>query len=493
MERVLTVEETKWLDGYTVNSQGITTQQLIEHAGNRLYQALIQNPELEFNHVLIFAGGGYNGADALVLAKHLLKHGTVDVVICSESLKAETKQILQELKGLTANIHPFKDIQSLQEMITDETLLIDGLVGIGLQRPIEGKLYDLISWMNGLSNPVIAIDIPSGLYGNSGLVGKIAVKADYTYMMQCYKPGNLLQDALDYHGKMTVVDLGMDMSPIQSAYYVITEPDVRFSYDRRHNTHKYDYGSILTIGGSIGMFGAPLLAALAALRTGSGISGIAIPWSDYPYMHSPYPELMIHPYHSMEDLLALLSKRKAVAFGPGLGRKNEAEHRRILKELLQTDLPLVVDADGIRLLSPFLPVYGKRPATIVTPHLGELGQLLQKPFSQIQEQLLDELIQLTTQTDFTYVIKGPTTLVAQKETIYFCPVGNPGMATAGSGDVLTGMITSLLGQGFKALEAALYGVLLHGRAGNHAAKEKDKASLIASDIVQHIPQAMKDL
>lgn len=260
---------------------------------------------------------------------------------------------------------------------------------------------------------------------------------------------------------------------------------------RQANSHKYDYGSILIVGGNIGMTGAPLISAYSAMRTGSGLSAIAIQEKYIQYLNNIYPEIMVRPYKDEKDFLKLLHKKDAIAFGPGLGRVDE--YGGILETLIDKQLPLIIDADGIYYLNR-LKNKIKRPNNIViTPHYGEMALFLDTDSKAVSKDPISFIKQVTKQYGIMVVLKGPTTFIADENEIIHSSLGNPGMATAGSGDVLTGIITSLVGQGLSMLEACKLGVYIHSKAGCLASEKNGEYSMMATDIINEIPQILKDI
>ncbi len=258
---------------------------------------------------------------------------------------------------------------------------------------------------------------------------------------------------------------------------------------RPFHSHKYDYGSVLVVGGSVGMTGAPLMTAYSAMRTGSGLATIAIREGCLHLLNNIYPEIMIRPYGDRETFLDLLRKKDAIAFGPGLGRVDDVG--TILSDLLESGAPLIIDADGIYHLKGLVNRVKYPQNVVITPHHGEMAAFLGKGSRQVVEDPVGAARQVVQDYGIHVVLKGATTYIANPEEIYYSRLGNPGMATAGSGDVLTGIITSLAGQGLTLLEACKQGVVIHSKAGNHAAQRYGEHSMMATDIIHSLPHILK--
>ncbi len=496
---VLTTDEMRILDRETCERKGISSLELMELAGKNLFECLIDECNLEKNQdkICIISGVGNNGGDGLVVARYLMNHQyQVQIVIVGNSdyLTEEAKTNIERLKAMDAQIFYLKDNDKLdiyRDIIENCSFIVDAIFGIGLSRGVEGIYYHAIDIINKSRTFVFSIDIPSGINGNNGNAEKIAVMASFTAIVQNYKIGNLLNDAKDYHGKIKLLDIGILQEKISSNRFLQYEkPLLKLLKKRKNNTHKYHYGSVLTIGGNNGMTGAPLMSAYAALKTGSGLSTIAINESYINRINQLYPEIMIRCYYNDADIMNHLDKKDVISFGPGLGRNNHVNYN-ILKRLLKKDIPLVIDADGLFYLKSLLNKMDDHKKIIVTPHIGEMAMLLDIDTKEVISNPIDAVRKLTDNFNITVVLKGPCTIIAHKNNMFFSHSGNPGMATAGSGDVLTGIIASLVGQGFDLLKACQLGVVIHSKAGNYAKETYGEYSMIATDIVENIYKVFK--
>lgn len=499
---VLTTKEMKELDRYTCKKKGISSLELMEIAGEKIYKCILKEKEIDpvTDKIVIISGTGNNGGDSLVVATHFLEENykNLEIILVGnlDHLTEETKINLKKLKERNARIYYFKNYdfyKDYEKLIKKANIIIEGIFGIGLNRDVEGIYYQAIDGINRSEAYTISIDIPSGIRGDNGLIAGIAVKADLSIIIHTYKVGNLLNDAKDSHGKCKIVDIGILEDVFIPKQFLLQEKDIKnLLKKRRHNTHKYDYGSVLTIGGSIGMMGAPFMSAYAALRSGSGLSSIAVYEKYLDLIYPIYPEIMIRPYRKKEEFLEILQKKEAIAFGPGLGRKSDFPFY-ILEHLLKVDLPIVIDADGLYYFKELLNKVKKENKIVITPHYGEMAMLLDTTSENIKRDPVSAAKEFSEKYSIIVLLKGTTTLIAQQDKIYFHSLGNPGMATAGSGDVLTGIVLSLLGQRLKPIDACKVGVSIHSLAGNLAAKEMGQYSMIATDIIKYIPKTLKEL
>jgi len=493
---VVSAMQMKELDYITIEKKGISSFRLMKHAGTCLAEyTLKQNMIKKDNQNLIVAGTGNNGGDALVVASVLNHKGyNIEVVLVGseESQSEESKVIWDEIKKSGIKYSIVTDIDSLDSVIhhfVEADIIIDGLFGIGITRPVEGYRQGIISMINQSKASVISIDVPSGLNADNGLVYGTAVKATHTLIVQHYKQGNILGDARDYSGIMHLVEVGI-FNPTTHIQYLLPKNEMKdIMVPRKHNTHKYDYGCVLTLGGSKGMMGAPILSAISALKTGSGLSRVLYHDKYLQFIQNPYPTLMVDTY---EDILEYnMAKVTAIVFGPGLGR-NDSYNEELLEQLLETNIPVVIDADGIYYYKQIAKSILQNYETIITPHYGEMGMLLNLPSKMIASNPVKHAKEVAKEYGVTVLLKGTTTIITNGEELCFSNYGNPGMATAGSGDVLSGIIGSLLGRGHDSYTSCKVGVLIHCEAARIAEEEVGEESLIATDIIECIHTALKD-
>lgn len=408
--------------------------------------------------LLIVAGPGNNGGDGFVAARELRARGLKPVVVFAGEaarLPADARSAFD--KWLAAGGEVFDDIPA-----GPFGLVVDALFGIGLTRPVEGRAARLIERINTLASPVLSVDIPSGLDADCGRIMGCCVRADTTITFIALKPGLLTNDGPDHCGEIVVSNLGIDGGNAEGRSIA---PDLLRDalHPRARASHKGSFGSVGIIGGAAGMAGAALLAGRAALKLGAGRVYVGMP--DPVPVDPLQPELMLRP---ADEVFALAT---VLAVGPGLGRSRQAE--ALLRKALSSPLPLVLDADALNLLAAH-PVLGHQLArrtapSLLTPHPAEAARLLDQRTEDIQADRVASALALAARLNSIVVLKGCGSVVATPEGAWYINTnGNPGLATAGSGDVLTGIVAALLAQGWPPLQALLGGVHLHGAAADAA-------------------------
>lgn len=431
--------------------------------------------------VLLLAGPGNNGGDAFVAARQL-KEWWVDVTVVftgpEAKLPADAKAALADWRAAGGALH--ESIPSNG----DWHLIVDGLFGIGLERPLEGKHAELVNWSNASGVPILAIDIPSGLHADSGRVLGCAARARHTLTFIGLKAGLFTLDGPDYAGEVRLESLGVDLPEttaprgwrIESALIANVLPL------RQRNSHKGMFGNVGILGGAPGMVGAALLAGRAALKLGAGRVFVGL-FADSPSVDLVQPELMLRP---VQDLLKI-EGLDCIAVGPGLGDSQAAQHA--LAATLGHKAPLVLDADALNLVAahPKLQksLAARTSASILTPHPAEAARLLATSTDNIQHDRIAAARTLSTRFNAAVVLKGNGSVCALKNGDWYLNTsGNPGMATAGMGDVLTGIIASLAGQGGDPYLALLAGVHLHGLAADRlVAAGIGPVGLTASEVI----------
>ncbi len=496
--KLFTTRQIAGIDRYTIENEPVKDIDLMERAAWEISQWLIGNCSYE-QKMVFFAGPGNNGGDALAIARQMAGIGYECEVYLSrfgkelkgspaenwERLKEQGKAKLSEL--LTINNFPETD---------EDDLLIDGLFGSGLTRPIEGLAAEIVKKINNLPNTTIAIDIPSGLMGedNSRNISENIITADYTLTFQFPKISFFFAENECFTGKWEVLPIGLHPEGIArtpSPFALVEKEDVRKMIPPRSKfAHKGTFGHALLIAGSYGKTGAAVLAAKGALRAGTGLLTVHVPKCGYPIIQTAIPEAMasvdIHEFHFTQ--LPELTSYSAIGIGPGLG--TEKETALALFELIEkVDTPLILDADALNILSENKAWLKKLPEnSILTPHPGEFERLAGKTENSWQR--IQKQMQLAQELKVIIVLKGAHTSIALPDgKLLFNSTGNPGMATAGSGDALTGIILGLLAQKIPAAHAAIAGVFLHGLAGDLAVREKSENALIAGDINEFLGKA----
>ena len=487
------------IDEYTINNEPVSSINLMERAARKIFDE-IKN-KFSGRHFLVLAGPGNNGGDALALARMLLLEGfeVITILLKSNNLSPDAsinKERLNQLKQ--ANLYVWEENQQLP-VLPDNIVIIDGLFGSGLNRPLDGSALNLVQQINKLKSEIVSIDIPSGLMSenNFGNNPEGIIKADFTYSFQFPKLVFLFPENQQYIGKWEILDIGLHEKIITETYtnrYITELHEVRSMFSHRNRfDHKGKFGHALLIAGSYGKTGAAILASKACLRSGAGLLTVQTPQKNYIAMQVSIPEAMINIDSSdfMFTECPDLNLFTAVAIGPGIG--THPNTKNAFSSLLDNikNKPLVIDADAINILSQSPDMICKLPPnTILTPHPKEFERLVGKWNNDYQR--LEKAVDFCTKRKVIMVLKGAfSTVILPDGTCFFNPTGNPGMATAGSGDVLTGIILGLLARGLTPEKAAISGVYIHGLAGDLANENIGEESLIASDIILYLSQAYK--
>lgn len=500
--KILNSKQIREADQYTIQNEPISSIDLMERASyalSNLFQQLFKDKTIP---ICIFAGSGNNGGDALALARMLaVKHYNVNVYILDKTkgsddfetnlkrLSVINPDIITKIK--TANHFPFFE---------NETIIVDGIFGSGLNRAIEGVWADLIDYINSANKTVFAIDIPSGLFcdDNQTNTSPHILKATYTVSFQFQKFAFLLSDNAPFIGELFVKDIRLLPGAIDKAQtntFLIDEEIIIPILKRRDKfSHKGTFGHALLIAGSYGKMGAAVLAAQSCLRSGAGLLTAHVPHWGYNIIQTASPETMVSIDQSemMFTTLPDLSPYNAIGIGPGLGTKQNTS--KGLKELFtETEFPLVIDADALNIISAEPELLRLIPQnSILTPHPGEFDRLTGKSTSHHER--INKQIEFSKTNGLILVLKGANTTISTPDgKLFFNSTGNPGMATAGCGDVLTGIILGLLAQSYTPEQAAICGVYIHGMAGDLAILEQSEHSLIARDITNNLGAAYREI
>jgi len=488
------------IDGYTIRHEPIGSIELMERAATRLADWYVRHYHTD-RKVVIIAGPGNNGGDALVMARLLAgRQFRVDCYLLgfgktSDNCAINKKRLIE--RGLV-RLKEISEGDMLPEIHRND-VLVDGIFGSGLTRPVSGFPGKVIRHINEKAGTVISIDIPSGLFGedNSENDYQHVVRANYTLTFQ-FPFLSFFFDMNDpFIGQWRVHDIGLHPEIIRktdTSYRTLENKDVKDMLPVRNKfSHKGTFGHTLLISGCYGMMGAALLAGESCLRSGAGLVTLHVPKFGYGIIQTGFPEAIVSLDQS--DILFSeppdLSLYTAIGIGPGLGSKPNTG--RGLKKLLETvEVPLVIDADGLNILSQHPEWYDLLPeGTILTPHPKEFDRLAGNSENSFQRHLKQRAF--AAKYGVYIVLKGAYSGIAAPDGGYwFNTTGNPGMATGGSGDVLTGLLTGLLGQGLPPLDAVLTGVFIHGLAGDLAAQDSSEEAMIASDIIRFLGEAFRD-
>ncbi len=488
-------------DAITTERQGITSTDLMERAASQIFNWLHTRMQGAQVPIHIFCGIGNNGGDGLALGRLLIESGyNVHVYIANFTDKRSKCFLINygRIKDITKKWPILMTGEEDFPEIHPDDIIVDALFGIGLNRAPEGWVKSLIQYLNKEKAFKLAIDIPSGLSANGPLLDPEAViMANHTLTFQAPKLAFFLPDTGKYVPFFEALDIGLDpeyLMTTQPLARVVVKPIAQSFYKQRQKySHKGIYGHAMIIGGSHGKIGAIALATKASLRSGGGLATAYIPACGHDIMIGQVPEAMVmcDVNSNIITQIDLDAKLYTIGIGPGLGLENET-HEAFEKLLSKVEKPMVIDADAINLLSEHSELIAKVPKmSILTPHVGELKRLVGDWANDIEK--LEMVKAFSKKHELIVVIKGANTITVFGEDLYINSTGNPGMATAGSGDVLTGMITGLLAQGYDPLVSAMFGVYLHGSSGNLVVQERGFEALIASDVVENIGSAFLEL
>ena len=480
----MSIPQTQLADAFTITNEPISSLDLMERASISFYKKLTSSISKK-DKIAVLGGCGNNGGDAFVVARLLLNEGyLVDVysIDCQGNRSRDNK----------INYDRIEKVFKLDESITFNSynILIDGLFGSGLTRPLEGFYAKIVKNINQSSCKIISIDMPSGLFGDKINSHKSAiVKSDWVITFQRPKLSFFFPENASIISKFDVVDIGLSeqfLNDVDSKFFLLNSKVKQLLKKRKRFSHKGTYGHAALICGSKGKIGAAILSTKSCLSSGAGLVTSIVPECGYEIIQSTIPEAMvISNGDAYLDILPDMSSYKVVGIGPGLG-VNEVT-TKIIDNLLDTyKHPIVFDADAINIISKNKELLKKIPAlSVLTPHPKEFNRLA-GAFNDSNERIEKQLA-MSAKYNCIIVFKDAyTTITTPQGRLYFNTSGNPGMATGGSGDVLTGIITGLIAQGYSSLEATLIGVYAHGRAGDKAVKEKEEMTLLATDIIDHL-------
>jgi NAD(P)H-hydrate epimerase len=512
--KVATAEQMQELDRKAIEIYRIPGIVLMENAGKGATEVLSHAfPDIDKKKIAIIAGKGNNGGDGLVMARYLLNQGiSVRVYLLTDPKglrgEAETNfNIFHRMKGEVISVPSSKDYIKVKRDLEKFDILVDGIFGTGLDAEVRGYYREVIDHLNTLQRPMVAIDIPSGLDANTGKPLGTAIRASITITFGLPKIGLLIPPGIDYVGEVKVIDIGIPKRLVEEEEiptYLLEKEEIQrwLSIPRHPNTHKGDYGHLLVIAGSVGKTGAAAMTCQAALRMGAGLVTLAIPKSLNAIMEMKLTEVMTEPLpetpkqtlslRALSAIIRLSENKKAVIIGPGLGTFKETQSL-VLKLIKTLDLPIILDADGLTALATqpkILPT--ANGSLILTPHPGEMARLIRSTVKEALEDRIGLSRNFSQSQQVHLILKGHPTLIASpKGEVFINPTGNPGMASGGTGDVLTGMIGGLICQGFEILPSLQVSVFLHGMAGDEGVQEVGEKSLIATDVIEKIPALLK--
>ena len=512
VQKVVTAKEMQAIDQSAIREFGIPGLVLMENAGLAAASMIHENvPDLLEKKVVIACGKGNNGGDGFVIARHLSIDGVnVEILLLGKrvQLKSDARVNADIAFKMGIPIHEVteKNLPTHNHLFRHCHIIVDALFGTGLSKPAGGLYEKVINKINASKKYVYAVDIPSGIDSDSGQLIGPHIKADITAALALLKRSHLLFPAAESMGEVQILDISIPPQAINTQDIPVAwleMEDIQMLLPKRPtNTHKGDYGHALVIAGSKGKGGAAGLTALAALRAGAGLVTLAVPESCYQAlefnpletMTAPLPETKSGCISNMalDIILKNLEGKTALAIGPGIS--TEKETVQLLETLLPlVECPLIIDADGINALGKSGKLLGQIQAeTVLTPHPKEMSRLSGWKVQDILNHRIERASRFAQDNGVTLLLKGARTLVAFNDgTVLINPTGNPGMATAGSGDVLTGLIAGLAAQGLSVPSATSAGAFIHGMAGDLYAADEHEIPLIASDLMNNIPKAIK--
>ncbi len=498
--KIFTSSVIKKLDAYTIENEPIASIDLMERAAQALTDAITQRWGKE-TPVTVFAGPGNNGGDALAVARMMAEQG-YQVEVYLFNTKGQLSPDCQTNKELVEMMSEVKfneiSTQFVPPTLTMEHLVIDGLFGSGLNKPLSGGFAAVVKYINASSATVVSIDIPSGLMGeeNTFNIKSNIVRADVTFSLQLPKLAFLFAENAEFVGEWELLDIGLSEEGIEETetnYEMLEHEDIRsYIKPRKQFAHKGNFGHALLIAGSKGMAGASVLSARACLRSGVGLLTVHAPICNTVILQTSVAEAMVEQDASEECFACPTDTDdyQAIGIGPGLGQSEETE-AALLEQLSSCQTPVVLDADALNILANHRHALTHLPkGSILTPHPKELERLVGK--CQDSYERLTKASELARTAKIHIILKGAySAIITPHGKIFFNPTGNPGMATGGSGDVLTGIILALLAQGYTTEEAAKIGTYIHGLAGDFAQKKQGMTALIAGDIVNYLPMAWR--
>lgn len=490
--KLLSPQQIHEWDAYTIKHEPINSIDLMERAAKRCTDFII-GQNTKHKKILIFCGKGNNGGDGLAIARQLIDAGLSPLIYILEFGAKGTDDFqvnLHKLHQLTSAIYFIQSAEFFPEISAEHDLVVDALFGSGLNRPLRDLSAELVEHINKAQTKVIAVDVPSGMFIDKSSKDNAVIRATHTLTFQSLKMCFIVAENETLFGEVHLLDIGLlneFVDTVEAPILSSKEMIAAWQKQRTRFAHKGTFGHALLMCGNKGKIGAAMLAAKACLRTGAGLVSIHTDENYFTAIHAALPEAMCV---SSEDEVDF-SIYKSVGIGPGKGAGKDTAD--LIKTTINGfDKPMVIDADALNVLAKNNEWLGDIPnGSILTPHPKEFERLFGESNNDFER--IEKAVKLSKQYSFIIILKGHYTLVASNGNAFFNTTGNPGMAKGGSGDVLTGMITALLAQGYDPLQAALSGVYLHGLAADIATNKVAEESMIATDIVDHISDAILSL
>ncbi len=500
---ILNNEQTKRLEDNAVNEGGIEHIKLMENAGTSVFRFINDCLGVNNKSVAIVCGRGNNGGDGFAVAKRMIDGGAkVRILLALGNPTTEdASKLLEESEAMGIKTFLYTDENEKVEFaktIDAADIIVDAIFGVGFHGTVSESLTEIIDMINAARGTVVSIDVPSGVDSDSGEVAGPCVRADYTVTFSTMKPGHVIYPAVDYRGHVHVATIGIDERIIQEQEHHISTIDyqsIRLCFQpRKNNTHKGTYGRLLNICGSMGMAGSATFAGKAAVQSGAGMVEMAVTKDIYPIVAAN----LIDPVYILLDsnaqgtissssiptVLEKMQDATAIVIGCGLG-KGEDVQELVAKVIRNSEIPMVIDADGLNAIKDNLGILREAKAPIImTPHPGEMARLVGKTNEEVQSQRLEVASSFAMTYGIYLVLKGANTVCATPDgRVMINLTGNPGMSKSGSGDVLAGLMGSLLAQGMNPEDAAAAAVHIHGLAGDRAAEKFSQHSMTPMDII----------
>lgn len=507
-------KEMQLIDKKAISEYGIPGIVLMENAAIQVIKEIeAKYGDLTKKRVTVVAGKGNNGGDGLAIARHLINRGTKIIVYLlaeDSSIEGDALINLKIFKKMGGKIYDSSsfDLKAMETVISHSHIIIDAIFGTGLSTDVKGFYADVISLINSAGKPIVSVDVPSGISADTGKVLGTAITAEMTVTFALPKVGLLIYPGAEYAGGLKIVDISipggmMEIESIQANLLTIEEMRGAVP-ERAADSHKGSFGHVGVIAGSVGKTGAAAMTSLASLKVGAGLVSLAVPSSLNQTLAQKLTEVMTFPLpegkegflgnRAEEKIIEFLADKDVVAIGPGISTDKEAQEliRRLVKRI---SIPMVIDADGINAFVGYTDILKDIGVPIIlTPHPGEMARLLGINPSDVQDDRIGISRRFSTEYNIYLLLKGARTIIAEPSgAIYINPTGNPGMATGGTGDILTGIIAGLIAQRLDISSAVRFGVFLHGLAGDLAAKEKGEAGMIAGDLLDMIAEAIREI
>ena len=506
---LVTAQQMKNMDRMTIESFGIPGIVLMEAAGRGTVDAFFRHfPHVRQMKVGIAAGRGNNGGDGFVIARYLANRQielAVFLLSKRDRVQGDAAANLRLLDQMGVPVHEVPDVDGFKShngQIRQCDIWVDAMLGTGLKSDVRGIFKEMIDFLNTLQKPIMAVDIPSGLDSDSGKPRGCCIKAAVTVTYGLPKIGQVLLPGTEFVGKLEVVDIGIPPAVVDEVgpkHHLLTQEMIKPSFNPRPlQSHKGTTGHLLVIGGSPGKTGAAVMTSRSAMRVGAGLVTLGIPKSLNMAMESQLTEVMTVPLpentnqtlglSAYDTIMSLLGSKKGLAIGPGLGSTKPTQN--LVRRLIQTSpVPVVIDADGLNSLVGGLEcLKDMKVPVVMTPHPGEMARLVGTTPIQVQQDRIREAHDFATSHKVYLVLKGARTVIAHPDgAVFINPTGNPGMASGGMGDVLTGMIAGLIVQGLSVSEAVNTGVYLHGLAADFLARTMGQVGFLASDVIEILP------